>query len=304
MSGVTIIEPVAITDASLVSSNITENDHEQWSSTKTYDLGARVILASTHKIYESVQAANIGKDPSTQAAWWSVVRPTNKWAVFDLSNSTKTITNGGDSPKITYEIRASSIDSVAVLNINEATSVTVTMTSSDGDVVYTKNVSLLGIPYNSDWWSWFFGERTLRPTQVILSGLPLYVNAIIKIELEGSSELSAATIIIGRSKRIGVGVLTGARVGIQDYSRKEKTDYGDTILVERAFARRVSFNVLISAIEVDTSVNYLAGIRAKPCLWISGSYESASAFGFYKTFDILIQYSTHSELSIEIEGLT
>ncbi len=303
MSGISIVEPLKLTDDNFISSNVPENDYPVWSSSATYALGDRVILTSTHKVYESLQDGNKSNDPITQAAFWSPVRATNRWAAFDTSNSTKTVTAGGDSPSIIYEIAASSIDSVAILNISNASSVKVTLTSS-ASIVYSKDISLLGIPFSSDWWSWFFGDRTLRPTQVVLVDLPMYANAVLKIEIYGSVELSVGVILVGRSKKIGRGVLSGVNVGIQDYSRKEKNEYGDTTLVERAFAKRANFRVLIESSEVDSTISYMSNVRAKPCLWIGGSYESLVVYGFYKSFEVLIQYLTHSEFSLELEGLT
>jgi len=97
----------------------------------------------------------------------------------------------------------------------------------------------------------------------------------------------------------------GARVGIQDYSRKERTDFGDVVLVERAFAKRASFQLLLRAAEVDSFNDFLASVRATPCLWIgSQRYESTTVYGFYKSFDIVIAYFDYSDCELELEGLT
>jgi len=42
-----------------------------------------------------------------------------------------------------------------------------------------------------------------------------------------------------------------------------------------------------------------------PCLWVgSNEFEATTIFGFYKNFDILLNYPNHSECSLDIEGLT
>ena len=111
--------------------------------------------------------------------------------------------------------------------------------------------------------------------------------------------------MIGRQRSFGVGIQYGARVGIQDYSRKEKNDFGDTVLVQRAFAKRANFDMQVAKAEVDSLQNFLSDVRAKPCLWIgSADYESTTVFGFYKNFDILISYPTFADCSLELEGLT
>ena len=77
------------------------------------------------------------------------------------------------------------------------------------------------------------------------------------------------------------------------------------MLVQRAFAKRADFELMVSADEVDSLQNFLSDVRAVPCLWIgSTEYEATTVFGFYKTFDILISYPTQSDCSLQIEGLT
>ncbi len=302
MSSISIVEPIQITDANLVSSNVPEADFAEWSSSTTYAVGARVIRASTHTIYESLQAGNLNKSPEAETTWWVAVRPTNRWAVFDTSNSTKTNVPSGQT-NISYKIKASFVNSVGILNISGAGSATVSVRNEAGNVIYSKTVSLIGVQSSSDWWTWFFGERKTK-TQVILVDLPVQVNATISVDLYGGVDLSVGVILLGRLKSIGKGVLSGARVGIQDYSRKERNDFGDMIVVERAFARRANLQIVIGSNEVDSTIDFMSNIRAKPCLWISGSYESLIVFGFYKSFEILIPYATHSEFSLELEGLT
>jgi hypothetical protein len=117
--------------------------------------------------------------------------------------------------------------------------------------------------------------------------------------------LSVGVILIGQQLTFGLGIKYGARVGIQDYSRKETNEFGDTVLVQRAFAKRANFDLFIDAAEVDLLQTTLSDIRATPCLWIgSNAFESTTIFGFYKNFDILINYPEHADCELEIEGLT
>ena len=60
-TGLKVIKSISMTDAMLVATSVPETDHPVYSAATTYANGARVIL--NHKIYESVQDGNIGKDP-------------------------------------------------------------------------------------------------------------------------------------------------------------------------------------------------------------------------------------------------
>lgn len=299
-----VVSPLAITDAMLTSSNVAETDYSVWSSGTTYALAARAILTSsgTHKIYESLQASNTNHDPLTSPLWWIEVSPTNRWCAFDTAVSTQT----KQATSITYSITpGQAVNTIAALNIVGATSLTVTMTSAFvGGTVYTKTVDLSALPTAPDWWAWFYGAK-VTPTQSILTDLPSYADCVINFTLTGGASLALGVLMIGRQRTFGVGIQFGARVGIQDYSRKETNDFGDTVLVQRAFARRANFDIQVARADVDSFQNFLSDVRATPCLWIgSTNYELTTVFGFYKNFDILISYPEHADCSLELEGLT
>lgn len=301
---ISIVEPVAITDSILTYSNIPETDYSAWSSGTTYALGDRVILTSTHKVYESLQAGNLNKNPTTFVSYWVEVSPTNKWKCFDNSNSTQTVGTGSPT-QISYILEAGiAITAVGILNITKGSSVTIVMTDPTYGVVYNKTESLGTYPQYPEWWSWFFGLRFSK-TQFVATDLPSYPNAEISITVNGSVGLAVGVIIIGQQISFSLGMNHGARLGIQDYSRKETNDFGDTVLIQRAFAKRANFDLLLDNYEVDLMQNILSSIRAVPVLWVgSNEFEATVIFGFYKNFDILLSYSTHAECSLEIEGLT
>lgn len=303
---ISIVEPMSITDAMLISTNIPENDYAAWSSSTTYAIGGRVIVTSTHKIYESLQASNLNHNPVTETTWWIEVSPTNRWKCFDLLNSSQTQYPLNTPPSITYEIKpGQAIASVALLNLIGANDVSISVTDPVYGVVYSKVIDVKPLPYFSTWWHWFFGSRRLTGQDVVVKDIPTFPNCSVSITINGNTTLSVGLIIIGQQNLFSLGMKYGSKVGIQDYSRKESNDFGDTVLIKRAYAKRSTFEIFLESGEVDQLQNYLASIRAKPVLWIgSDSYESTTIFGFYKNFDILLSYADYSECSIDIEGLT
>lgn len=305
-----IVPPLPMTDARLVDSgsppetNVPEDDYPVWNSGTTYAENDRVILLSTHKVYESLQSGNANKSPLTEPLWWIEVGPTNRWAVFDNSVSTQT----KQADNITYVLEPGiAINSLAVLNISDATELNITVTSQSigsPSIVYFESIDLTFFSPIPDWYNFFFGIKQ-RPSQHIALDLPGYSDALITIELIGGADLAVGVIAIGQQQRFGRGIRLGARVGIQDYSRKETNEFGDTVLVQRAFAKRANFDLFIDKPEVDILQDYLSSIRATPVLWIgSTEYAATTLFGFYKNFEILISYPEHSDCELEIEGLT
>ena len=305
---ISIVEPVTISNGMVTSSNIPENDYSAWvggSPATTYALGDRVILTSTHKIYESLQNSNTNHNPETETAWWIEVSPTNKWKAFDTSSTTQTLASGISPPVITYDFElGQAVNCVAFLNVTGCNTIEVIMDDPVYGIVYDETISLARIPLSSDWWAWFFGQKREKNQYVALD-LPSYPNATITVTLDGTPTLGVGIIMFGQQQSFSLGMQYGARLGIQDYSRKETNDFGDTVFVVRAFAKRATYDVFLENEELDSFQNYLSNIRATPCLWVgSNEFEATTIFGFYKNFDILLNYPNHSECSLDIEGLT
>lgn len=298
---VRVIKSLAVTDSNLTATSLTEADHAAWSSGTTYAAGDRVILTSTHKIYESLQAANTNKSPTTEPLWWVEVGPTNRWKCFDLSSTTQTVVDAADYYEITP---GQAINAVALINISGILTVRIRLTDPDWGVVYDKTAELIDSPSEASWYAWFFEPRT-EQTQFVASDLPSYPNAVLRVDVTSSGTAYIGALVLGNERYIGTGVQRGVRMSIQDYSRKERNQWGDTVLTQRAYAKRVSFPMFILNSELDNTFNLLADLRATPCLWIgSDSFGSLSVFGFYNTFDITISYSNHSDCTLDIEGLT
>jgi hypothetical protein len=301
MNGLMLVKPVSVTPAMLTATDVPETDYAAWSGATTYAAGDRVIVVSAHKVYESLQASNLNHDPVTETTWWIEVSPTNRWKAFDLSSSTRT----AQAYDMYFEIEpGSSVNAAAVINCVGVREVRYRMTDPSFGLVYDQTHEMTSIPTESSWYAWLFSERVER-SQNIDFDLPTYPNATLRVDLTGASNMAVGVILIGQNKTIGRGVLAGASVGIRDFSRKERNDYGDTELVQRAFARRASFVVVIDNDDLDEVTDLLASVRATPCLWVGSTRRAAATvFGFYNEFDIVIPYAYHSECSIDLEGLT
>ncbi|WP_416820230.1 carbohydrate-binding protein [Delftia tsuruhatensis] len=303
MKQLRVVKPLGVTPAMLVSTDVPEAEYPEWASGTTYAKGARVILAAQHKIYQSAADSNTGNNPATLVPEpkWLEVGPTNRWKVFDSSNSTQTV----QANKITYRIKPGvAVPAVGVLNIRAGVEIKVTVFDAAGVQVTQRTMRLSRYPVAPSWWVWNFGEKR-APTQALFTNLPSYSTGEIQIEITGTADLAVGVILLGSVRTFALGVKAGARVGIQDYSRKERTEFGDTVLVERAFAKRASLQLLLSASEVDALNEFMAEVRAKACLWIgSDRYESTVVYGFFKNFEIAITYYDYSDCELELEGLT
>ena len=294
-----VIKPLTITDAILTATDVPETDYDAWAAGATYALGDRVIV--DHMVYESAQSANTGNTPATAAEWWLEVGPTNRYRMFDDSVSRSTAQATAISVTLTP---GQACNALAAINLAGCNSMRVRIVDATYGTLYDQTTDLSALPQMSNWWEWFFGTR-VQPTQAVLLELPHIPTAEIIVDFAGGDDLAVGVLMIGSVAEIGIGVRTGASLGIQDYSRKETNEWGDTILAQRAFAKRARFDVPIESPEIDSALRLLTGLRATPALWIgSTQYESTVVYGFYKQFDVLIAYSSIAECSLEIEGLT
>lgn len=295
-----IVPPMTITDATLITSNVPETDHAEWLVGTAYTTGQRAIRLTTHKIYEALRN-NTGKTPESNPLDWIEVGPTNRWRVF----AGRSLSQTTNSNSIEYTIRPGRVvNAVGLVNV-EAQSATVRMVDPVDGVVYARTRSLAGSIAEANYYTYFFGE-TVRVTDTLFSDLPAYGTADIEIEIDnGSNDAKCGPIVIGAVRNIGLGVLSGASVGIQDYSRREINEFGDASFTKRGYAKRANFDMLIRASEVDSTQRLFADIRATPALFVGSDIYSATAvFGWYKDFSILIAYRDYSECSIEIEAIT
>lgn len=301
-----IIRPRAVTDAVLVSTNVAENDHAAYNGATTYADGDRVISTTTHKIYESLQNANTGNAlpvaPATSTAWWIEVSATNRWKAFDGGVNTQT----SNAESVQYVLTAGSIDAVALLNI-QASTYRVTLTEDAGSPsvfaydsgdVSVEQIALL------DWYQYFY-EAIVQKTDIVIDLPPRYSTGLLSIIIQAPGATAYVGMIVSGLKRTLGDFQWRPRVGIIDYSVKTTNDFGNVTVTQRAFAKRLNGDVFIMDSLVDEIVRLLTQYRATPVVWVgSDDYSSTIIYGFFKSFDVIIDSAAGSFCNLEIEGLT
>lgn len=289
-----LIRPTTITDSILTSSSVAETDAAAWSSGTTYALDATVI--KSHRIWRSLQASNTNHDPATSPTWWLDTGPTNRWGMFDAVVGT--VTSATSSIAVT--LTPGRCDALALLDVT-ASSVQVTMVVG-AETVFDRTVDLLDNSVVTDWYSYFF-EPEVRANYLVITDLPVFGEGVITVTITGSGTVSCGLCVVGLQSSLGT-LLRSPSVGINDYSRKSADDFGNTILVQRSYSKRLGARLVLDNNDVDRIVRVLAGLRATPVVWIGSEYfDSLVVYGFYKDFDVDIAYPTVSYCSLTIEGM-
>lgn len=294
-----LIRPTTITEAMLTACDVPETDYSAWSSGTTYALGNKVIYS--HKIYESLQAANTNHDPVTATTWWLDCGYDNRWKMFDAVVGSQT----SQATSITLTLEPGLIDSMAFLDL-EASTIDIVMTDPTDGVVYTESIDLVAKTYIVDAYSYFF-EPIITDDSVVLLGVPAYGSASIAITISNpGGTAKVGTLVVGAQKDLG-GTQYNPTVSINDYSRKDVDDFGNYTVVQRAYSKRLSCETWVANNMVDDLHRTLAAYRATPAVWVGtddGSFSSMIVYGFYKSFSITIPYPDYSTCSLEIEGLS
>lgn len=294
-----IIRPVEITPAILTTSSAPETDYAAWDVATAYAVGERAMYS--HRNYEAL-VAHTGANPETDTSdppKWLDLGANNRWRMFDDRVGSLTEQAGSIAVSLTP---GEAINALALFSLL-GRSLSVTLTDSTEGVVYQCDLSLVDAGVG-DWYEWFFAPIG-RQSDAVLTDLPAYVGASLSVTVENNTETAACGhLVMGRQADIGV-ALYGTSVGITDYSRKETDQFGNALVVERAFSKRAEFDVAIETPRVSAVQRLLAAIRSRPVVWIGAQgYESTVLFGYYRDFQISISGPTVSDATITVEGLT
>ncbi|MCH8500254.1 MAG: hypothetical protein LAT63_17435 [Marinobacter sp.] len=175
----------------------------------------------------------------------------------------------------------------------------------DDTVVYDTGVIPLQDSSGVDgWYSHFFLTRGIK-SEYVLSSLPPYRGATLRVVvfgLEGVSRLGE--LVAGQVRRIG-DTMFETGVGILDFSRKERDQFGVFDVVEREFSKRANYEVSVRTSQVAWIQQLLANLRATPTVFIGDDARRETVvYGFFRSFDIVLKRPTVSDCTIEVEGLT
>ena len=299
-----IIKPVTVTDAILTSSTVPETDHTPWDASTSYSTGTKVIVISTHKVYESLINSNQNNDPVTDDGTnWLTLGATNRWKAFDQKIADQVVQQ--DSINYVFGSYNSNVTSLALFNL-VGISANVTVTDSTAGEVYNKNISLVDNRNIVDWFTYFFEEQVQKETVQFID-IPPYLNSAISVTVTANTgeDAKLGQIVFGFLADIGA-TTYGTSISIEDFSRKQVDAFGNFVVVQRAFSQLADFDVQFETRNARRIQRTLAELRAVPVVYIGSSDTSygTTIYGFYRRFDLTLETPSLSFGAIEVEGLT
>ena len=277
----------------MTSSNAPIEDYETWDSSKNYDTGDIVIW--NNKIWVSTADSN-SSEPGTDNNWF-MREWTNPYKCLDEYINTQTSMN--DSTPLIMEFDVTNVNALVLLNL-EATKVIVTAYDINGNEIetITKN-ALEGV---TNWDDYFFGEYDYL-NKMLIEG-PQLLKGKIKIEIQGNPA-KVGKVLIGYLEELGV-TLQGVKSSIDDYSKKQVDENGNTYLQEGNYADRFEGNVLIDINDFNKIKRRLTKLRGQPFYYTASKEDvcrELDVYGFYENFEIDINNPKKAQCSLTLRGL-
>jgi len=280
-----------------------------WNGTVNYAVGDQILVSygnpkdpngSTwvYSIYQCIAVPTAVVAPYLDPTHWAYVGPSNPFKMFDSVNSSQSTAG----QQIDVTVTSVKGNKLALLNLDaESVQITVTYSST---VVMSQTFTLVNPPLFANWYSYLFDS--ISYAKEFIADLPLYSQFSLNVKINKTgSTVACGTFVVGKSNIIADAITYGANVGITDYSRKEKNQFGDYNFIVRAFSKRADISFWIPNGSVDALQQYLASLRAIPTLYIGDdAYTSTAIYGYYKDFSITISNAVQSLCTLSLEGLT
>lgn len=295
-----VLTTLVINDTNLTSSTVPENDHAQWAIGTTYALGARVIVLSTHKVYQSLQAGNVGNnplndiqnDPNNLPVFWVEIGATNRYRPFDGLRNNVVV---GTAP-MTYVITPDVVtDGLAILNI-DAQDIDVTVTFG-ATVVYDQNFLLVtrGV---SNWYEFFFAPFEQK-RNIYVDGLPPLIGAVITVTLNRDvGNVSMGVLAVGNSLFIGKAQY-GALSDIRSFSKTEPNEFGTTTLIKRTPKVQTRQRLIADKGLTTFLFELREQVESVPCVWSTVDEESDDFYNAYILSGIFERFVINAENPVQ-----
>lgn len=295
---VRMIPPANITDSSLLSSNVLENEHPLYSASVSYVNGAQVI--ANHRIYENNSGgALIGVYPPDNLTQWEDKGPSNRWRMFDLYNTTAT----QNPSSIIVEIKTGvAVNSLSLQNLRGAY-VDVIATHPLNGEVFRKRYILRTSDGVRGWYTYFFLKRSPKDRITELE-IPAFRNVTIRVEIHApGGTAQCGSLLLGRQIELGQ-LQWGYSPELNDYSKKVVDENGYISIKKGNYSFHPEFPMIINDADFDRVCRIIAQYRSTPAVWVIGTrHDVMTVFGMYLSFRPVVQHRHWAECSLQIEGL-
>ena len=205
--------------------------------------GDRVIKTSTHQVYQCLTATS--QDPEEgatedAAATWIVVGPTNKWAMFDNLQNTKTLSDNDFTVTlnpVTY------VNTLAVFGFSGVTSIRIEVNDSGDSNIYDKTFTASDFSAIYDHYTYVF-YQIVALEKLIAEDLPPLPNTTIRVTFTGSN-MQIGEIVHGFAINVGTLVAEGTKSDRFRYREQQYNEFGYPVGAAPIVVELNTYDVLV-----------------------------------------------------------
>jgi len=299
------MKPATMADAILTSSTAAETDYTAYNSGTTYALGGRCISTTTHRVYESLIAGNVGNDPTLidnrigTTPKWSDVSATNRWKMFDDQVASQTSV----ASPLTVVLHPGFVNAIGLLGLDaEAIAVTV-KDAPAGNTIYSYTGSLEGsTPF--DYYEYFFSP--FEPlTDFIVSGIDPYADMQVTVTLtKATGNVMCGMLQVGDLVPLGT-TQYGAKAKPKTYSYIKINDYGENEIIKRKKAKDLTATAWLKLEDANNVLDTIGSMLDVPCIVICSDRADYSGLRSFGLVSGEISYDKPQDclLSVSVNGL-
>ncbi|MGE4536551.1 MAG: hypothetical protein AB7D37_05690 [Desulfovibrio sp.] len=289
-------------DITLISTNVAENDAQEWDGDTTYAAGVTVMVTADHRIYKSLRETT-GENPADHLVGsdsaWSDKGATNAYKMLDEYINTTT----SAEELLDVTISVARCDAVGLFGCRGKT-LTIDVISG-GTIIYTRTWTLLKKVYT--YTEYFFSDPVF--VRDVFTAIPIRGASTMRIRIDAGAGGTAqcGIVVTGMSAYLGETQwdVTPSRVS---YSKIITDDYGNTSLSKGRLAKYLKFKARINTKEIDYIQKRLDDIDGIACIFVAYSEtgyqpEALLVYGYAKEVEPNLPNSELSTVQFEVEGL-
>lgn len=280
-----MIRKITVTGADLTT-NVDEDDADEWDSGTTYDQYDEVISTTTHNLYRSVGGGNLNHDPddadpdsdSQDQTYWQFRSKTRPYRMFD--NYGNTVTTNADTIEVTID-SGQLINSIGLIGVSALT-IDIDQYDEDDNLVYSTTIDMVDYGV-TDWYEYFFEEIPYKENAVVANLLPYATGYVtITIDNTGGTAMCGA-LVLGSRKLIGR-PRPGYELSNVDYSTKEEDQWGSSTLTEGQVIKRMDVPLQIYKDDTTWLDRLLTAYRATMTVWVgTDNREDSILYGYVRS---------------------
>lgn len=248
-----------------------------------YAVGYRVIKTSTHMIYQCSTETDLDPEDSISNVppEWVEVGPTNKWSMFDNKRTVKSSSSGAISVSLEFDNQT---DSINILSMENATSVSIIATSNSSGEVYNQSFDVT------------------NKIDLVVLDIPPFDDLTYDVIVSGS-QIKVGEIVVGVSRDLGT-LVSGVVSDRIDYSRIEYDDFGNDEYIERPMVKYTTYPVMIPKSESPSVELYLDNLQKAQALWVgdTGGGDLLVTYGRLERSPITYSNPSIVEYLIKVRG--